>query len=1308
MKDIEKLISPLIEQQFPSIYRDEGATFVTFVKTYFEWLEQTNNVAYDSRRLPEYRDIDTTLDRFVDEFRKKYMHGIPKDIAADKRLLQKHIKEVYSSKGTARGLELLFRILFNEDINVYIPGGDILRASDGQWFVPKYLELEYNLNTKQYIGKTITGRVSGATAFVDDYKTYSISGNLYEILYISNIKGTFVPSEEIINDDIIDALDIDVLQSPRIKGSLNQISMTSSDSGFSLGEVLNVVGNGISGQVVVTGLTDSDGVSAVKLYNSGVGYIDGSSVTLVSTVDSSRDAAGTISFAGHGVADGFFKNTRGFLSSDKYIHDNYYYQEYSYEVQALTAFERYSGILRDLWHPAGMEKFGRTLVQEIAVSRGTTLEALIDYIETLYLTSTSTFLTTSTGITTSAFTETAKATAFATEYLTTAAFDTTFITKRDTSKNTTYNTATSKNTTTTYNTLITTATAFDTDISTTVLTDTTYVGEAVASTQTSKSTDTAFQTNKSTTASTNYLTNTALLTSTKYSTLLFATPTTYQTSRNTNFITTTTFDVNKTADTEISTSGYGSGFVNRKAAEADAASFGFDIRPPELGGDCEFSNEEIEGEWIWRCSKVSTVSETTKVATSRETATTFVATTFGTIYDTSGGSTKETSLSTSTVYNTLTTFNTTFNTSYDTKQSTTTKFNTDTLKTTNITTGTLPSTATTTSFFAGTEIKTTTVYLTAYATKVATTTAYATSKDTTIDTKKFAATTFMTNVLTTINTVYETSAETKFTTFYNTKFQEISFDTTLDTDVTTNVTTLTNKSTDIITKFATSRPTEILTYFLTGEALTTVATSYATDKDTKIATDTFKATTLATKYSTSILTEIGTSSSTNTTTEYEKDTTYRTATYTNSALETNLVTSTVVGQTSTTVLTEYDTSLETKLSTDTNTTVTQDTTINTKFYTDTVFNQTGTVLNATQYITAISTAYETIRSTTTAINTSSATAYVTVVDIDTIFDTVIETVLNTAPPPPPPPEIVAFFGGTNGLLLRNDTETVSSGWAAPTTPPPSYGGQLLCIANNGSRIVVGGSNGFVSVSTDKGETWVNGTIPSFASAFRDVESIAFGNGVFVAVGTNGSVASSTDGVTWTSRTGTLTGSMIGRVVFGAGCFIVTGTGNTAMRSTDGINWSSVSLGLPTGGAFDSPEALIWTGTKFVAAALNTQNISTSDDGITWVVVTVPKRGTGSYYNGIAYDPTIGLIITESGGYYLHGDPTLTTFTQRQISGHAGFESNAIAYGGKIMVSDQTNSRFSESSNGINWTIVNIGNGSDYALFGEALVITPGG
>jgi hypothetical protein len=272
MKDIEKLISPLIERQFPSIYREEGPTFIAFVRAYFEWLEQTNQVLYDARRLPDWRDIDTTLDEFVDQFRIKYMHGIPKDIAADKRLLQKHIKELYSSKGTERGLELLFRVLFNEDINVYIPGSDILRASDAQWFVPRYLELEYNPNISSYIGKTITGRVSGATAFVDDYKVFITNDKRHDILYITDIVGTFAADEEIINTDVIGDLGIEVTSSPRVRGSLSSIDVLGSSIGFSLGEVVDVSGDGESGQAIVTDLKSLMGAVNFSIRNGGSGY----------------------------------------------------------------------------------------------------------------------------------------------------------------------------------------------------------------------------------------------------------------------------------------------------------------------------------------------------------------------------------------------------------------------------------------------------------------------------------------------------------------------------------------------------------------------------------------------------------------------------------------------------------------------------------------------------------------------------------------------------------------------------------------------------------------------------------------------------------------------------------------------------------------------------------------------------------------------------------------------------------------------------------------------------------------------------
>ena len=44
MQDIEQKISPLIENMFPSFYREEGPNFVMFVKAYYEWLETNHQV----------------------------------------------------------------------------------------------------------------------------------------------------------------------------------------------------------------------------------------------------------------------------------------------------------------------------------------------------------------------------------------------------------------------------------------------------------------------------------------------------------------------------------------------------------------------------------------------------------------------------------------------------------------------------------------------------------------------------------------------------------------------------------------------------------------------------------------------------------------------------------------------------------------------------------------------------------------------------------------------------------------------------------------------------------------------------------------------------------------------------------------------------------------------------------------------------------------------------------------------------------------------------------------------------------------
>ena len=202
MYDIVQKISHNVERQFPAIYREEGETFIAFVKAYYEWLEQTNQAVGKARNLFSTDDIDRTGAEFLKHFREKYLYGIPSNIQnnIDPRFVQKHILDVYRSKGSAEGLKLLFRLLYNEDITLYIPSRDILKASDGVWIEPRYIEVSNNPSNVLYEGKQITGASSGATAYVDNYKRIYIDDRIIHAFFVTNINGTFEVSEQLQND----------------------------------------------------------------------------------------------------------------------------------------------------------------------------------------------------------------------------------------------------------------------------------------------------------------------------------------------------------------------------------------------------------------------------------------------------------------------------------------------------------------------------------------------------------------------------------------------------------------------------------------------------------------------------------------------------------------------------------------------------------------------------------------------------------------------------------------------------------------------------------------------------------------------------------------------------------------------------------------------------------------------------------------------------------------------------------------------------------------------------------------------------
>ena len=141
MKNIEDLVSPLIQSQFPAFYNEEGPLFIEFVKSYYKWLETTGQQAYYARNLIEFRDIDKTVDDFIIHFKETFLKDLPLINQVNERLLVRNILDLYQNKGNEQSVKLLIRALFNQDSSVYLPGEDVLKLSDGTWVKPKYLEV---------------------------------------------------------------------------------------------------------------------------------------------------------------------------------------------------------------------------------------------------------------------------------------------------------------------------------------------------------------------------------------------------------------------------------------------------------------------------------------------------------------------------------------------------------------------------------------------------------------------------------------------------------------------------------------------------------------------------------------------------------------------------------------------------------------------------------------------------------------------------------------------------------------------------------------------------------------------------------------------------------------------------------------------------------------------------------------------------------------------------------------------------------------------------------------------------------------
>jgi hypothetical protein len=268
MKNIDTELALFVEQQFPEFYQTEGPGFIDFVKQYYAWMEQQNEVLGASRNLFNVRDIDTTTDEFLDFFKGKYLKGLPSLSAANNAMLLKHSRELHASRGTRDGVKLAVKAAYGEESEVYYPGVDVLKTSDGKWVKPVYLELSVSDKVRTFLNQQIIGVSSQSTAFVEKIVRRRVNGKFIDIVYISGVKGDFVTGERIVkqSDPITEG-------APKVVGSLTSLTVVTGGAGWNVGDTFDVTtGTGKGAKARVTAISNQTGKVIFTLEDGGWGY----------------------------------------------------------------------------------------------------------------------------------------------------------------------------------------------------------------------------------------------------------------------------------------------------------------------------------------------------------------------------------------------------------------------------------------------------------------------------------------------------------------------------------------------------------------------------------------------------------------------------------------------------------------------------------------------------------------------------------------------------------------------------------------------------------------------------------------------------------------------------------------------------------------------------------------------------------------------------------------------------------------------------------------------------------------------------
>lgn len=238
-------------------------TFTNFIQAYYKWgQEQGYSLIINNYRslLNQQLYSKNYEDRMVKNF------GVDVNIIEDTNirteLLYKLLNEFLETRGTKTSFEILFRMMFNEQVEIKYPRDELFRPSSS-----KYLQTSLILMTGTFplsISSHLRGMRSNTSTGIESITPYYIGNIRYYLVECSNIYDQFILGEPI----QVSTLDYSYSESHI---PLVNVKINATGTRYKVGDKITPSNNKFSGILEVKSVTKGS-IDSVLIDNAGTGY----------------------------------------------------------------------------------------------------------------------------------------------------------------------------------------------------------------------------------------------------------------------------------------------------------------------------------------------------------------------------------------------------------------------------------------------------------------------------------------------------------------------------------------------------------------------------------------------------------------------------------------------------------------------------------------------------------------------------------------------------------------------------------------------------------------------------------------------------------------------------------------------------------------------------------------------------------------------------------------------------------------------------------------------------------------------------